>query len=161
MKDLSLSRERKDNNEPPLITDGELEKLSKRCLISLSDMSDEDRYELKVELENMMQCISLVTSYKPPEDSTLMQSQELMEELMYDKPRGFTSQQSFPMRNDNKEKDAIHWRDGGPMEETNSILDHLKSEGKMVQSNNGGTDEKSEEKWFFSTAKTSSGDKSD
>ncbi len=167
LKELALSpKNNKRGSKKQLITDDELEILSKRCLIDISNMKDKEREELRTELENMMQCISMVTSYQPKKSSSLTQNRELKEALMYDVPRGLNSKQSFPTRNDNKDKDALSWRDEGPMDEMKSILDHLKSEGKLIQHDpeseiTGKENNSGDDKWYFATTAISKENKSD
>ena len=83
-----LSLTNSDNSES-IISDEELQKLSKRCLIDTATMDDDERNKLKFELGNMMRCISLVSSYEPDEPEIM--NQEEFEEIMYDVPRGFSS----------------------------------------------------------------------
>ena len=158
LKELALSPVNEEDSDTqqhktPLITDEELETLSRRCLIDTSSMPEDERNELKRELENMMQCISMVTSYKPKE-SELTHNQALKEEMMYDVPRGFTSQRPCPMRNDedlmNKK---IISRNHELEDEVTSVMDHLKSQGKLIK-HNSATDQ-NDEKWYFSTTTVS------
>lgn len=162
LKELALSPVNENNSDtqqqqqhkaPLIITDEELETLSRRCLIDTSSMPEDERNELKRELENMMQCISMVTSYKPKE-SELTQNQALKEEMMYDVPRGITSQRSCPMRNDEDlMNENVGSKDHEQEDEVKSIVDHLKSLGKLIK-HNAATDQ-NDEKWYFSTTTVS------
>jgi hypothetical protein len=158
LKDLSLTKSdtstsNNSNNkhgEEKIISDGELQTLSERCLIDISTMGEDEHNNLKVELGNIMRCISLVTSFDPPNIHKL-ENQEEKEEMMYDVPRGFSSSRSCPLRNDDG-NGANAWRDEGVMEEATYILDHLKEEGKMVQSKlveKPGDSEHSSNQYYF------------
>ncbi len=140
IKELNLtgSTEHDNNvNNNIIISDEELERLSKRCLISTSHMDEDERSKLKRELGNMMRCISLVTSFEFGKDL----SQEELEERMYDVPRGFSSTRSSPLRKDDTDE-MNTWRDEGKMEEAISLLEHLKEQSKLYQKDG---------MWYFST----------
>ena len=135
---LTASTENDNNgNNNIIISDEELERLSKRCLISTSHMDEDERSKLKIELGNMMRCISLVTSFEFGKDL----SQEELEERMYDVPRGFSSTRSSPLRKDDTDE-MNTWRDEGKMEEAISLLEHLKEQSKLYQKDG---------MWYFST----------
>lgn len=145
IKELNLtSSNDHDNNDNGnsniIISDEELERLSKRCLISTSYMDEDERRKLKIELGNMMRCISMVTSFEFGKDL----SQEELEERMYDVPRGFlfSSTRSSPLRKDDTDE-MNTWREEGKMEETMSLLEHLKEQSKLYQYKDG--------MWYFST----------
>lgn len=141
IKDLNLTRNN-ENDESNIISDEELSILSKRCLIDTASMDETERHRLKVELGNMMRCISMVTTFEF--DGGL--DKEALEELMYDVPRGFSSKRSCPVRMDDT-VDVNSWEEKGIMEETKYIVNHLKAQGKLVQNKEVMTDD--DNYWYF------------
>lgn len=112
-------------------------------------MEEHELNKLKLELGNMMRCISLVTSYECHGLGDF--TQEELEEMMYDIPRGFSSTRSCPLRRDDTDE-VNAWRDRGKMKETNFILNHLKDQRKMVQDTEG--ESASGNNWYFSVRNT-------
>ena len=101
-------------SDRPTITDDELDVLAHRCLIDVKNLSDEKRMKLKLELGNIMRCISLVCESNLPERS---------EEEKYDLPRGFDSKSCF-LRDEEEELRAWKNRVQGESEWLLKKLDH-------------------------------------
>jgi len=129
------------------ITEEELNLLSRRCLIDITSLCDHERNKLKIELQNIMRCVTLVTSFESPTKNTIPSyndDNELKEEMMYDIPRGFSSTtRSCPVRlddvdvhlcDDENKAEADACPNEGAMEGSTHILEKLKQTGKLVQS---------------------------
>lgn len=170
IRDLPLHRqeqEEQDSSFPSrtaaaVVQDVELDTLAKRCLIDLDHLSNHEREEFKIELGNIMKCISLVsrqdtaTSHttttistttdagsadaneqvKESSDDSVIRQILATEEEMYDLPRGFLDK-NCPVRNEIAELQA--WERNGVREESEYIFNHLSSKLVRVKQNKGGT----------------------
>jgi hypothetical protein len=101
-------------------------------------MEEKERDKLKVELSNMMQCISMVTSFECTQDkgddndNNEVMNQEELEEYMYDIPRGFSSHVHCQLRKDDSIEYVNSWNDDhGSMQETKFIINDLKQKGNL------------------------------
>jgi hypothetical protein len=77
IRDLPLHRQQQEHDHngftstPVAVQDVELETLAKRCLIDLDHLSSNEREDLKVELGNIMKCISLVSRHQQQGTTTI------------------------------------------------------------------------------------------
>ena len=140
LRQLQLSSSSTATTTTPSISDQELNVLARRCLI---DIKDEEREELKKNLNNILHCTSLVCTVE--KDDTVI----LNEEDFYDVPRGLGSKSSCPVRRDNetnqKEKSELSEM------KAKEVLDELKRQGKMVTNeSHKDVDKWHKENWYFS-----------
>mmetsp|Transcript_15972 Transcript_15972/g.30119 ORF Transcript_15972/g.30119 Transcript_15972/m.30119 type:complete len:244 (+) Transcript_15972:87-818(+) len=159
---LQQQQQQRPDIATPVIQDVELDILAKRCLLDLDHLSKIEREELKVELGNIMTCISLVSRQGTPTvgassvsavDSCISTAtrdnndsdddsghhvgilHNATEEEMYDLPRGFLDK-NCPVRNEIAELKA--WEMSGDKEDSEFIFKHLSS-SKMVTTATVGT----------------------
>jgi len=127
LNDLNLT----SKSNQPIMNDKELDTLAQRCLLDVQSLSQEERHELKLELGNIMRCISLVC------ETTLVASTE---EDLYDLPRGF-DERSCPVRGEEMELNS--WSEG-VKKESEHVMVNL--EHKTVRMKN----EYGQDETFFS-----------
>jgi len=137
LRDLNL-KSQKSSQQQKIIEDEELDTLAQRCLLDVQNLSNDQRNELKLELGNMMRCISLVCETSATR--TLADEEE-----MYDLPRGFC-ERSTPVRGEEEELGA--WREGGSRE-SEALLKKLRHKTVQIKNDVG------KEEVFFSIITTS------
>lgn len=121
------------------MNDEELETLANRCLIDLQHMTVGEKDQLRIEVGNIMKCISLVSE---PSSNTLRETaagrlgtkNSCTEEEMYDLPRGFM-ELNCPVRNETAESQA--WEVNGIREEAEYIFSSLTNKTTKVQNESG------------------------
>ncbi len=136
LRDLNLKSIQ--GRQQPTIKDEELNTLAERCLLDVKNLTQSERDELKIELGNMMRCISLVSEKSAGGGST--GEDQLTEEEMYDLSRGFIGK-STPVRGNEEELGA--WSKSGS-HESDVILNKLKHKTVRIENDVG------QEEVFFS-----------
>ena len=124
--------------EVPTISDQELNSLARRCLI---DIHEEEREELKHNLNNILHCTSLVCNIDR-DDLTMK------EEDLYDIPRGLGTESSCPLRQDSEMEQES--RSNHSENKAKEVLDRLQTKGKMVKLATEDDKGQGEENWYFS-----------
>uniref|UniRef100_A0A7S4HW17 Uncharacterized protein n=1 Tax=Odontella aurita TaxID=265563 RepID=A0A7S4HW17_9STRA len=135
--DLRLTPD-SDGTFPASVSDEELHRLARRCLIDVRILPPSDRERLKVELAGMMRCISVVCddSSSSSSSSSLPEGREFTAEDLYDVPRrrgGFPD--GMPVRDDGPGgRHERSWDESGEREEAQGVMDSVR-ETKMVERN--------------------------
>ena len=146
----------------PTITNQELDSLAKRCLIDINE-DDNEREQLKQNLNNILHCTSLVCN--------ISQKTNLTEQDLYDIPRGLGFDSSSPLRQDQEDSGSTttntssskrkkqELRSGTVLQdecEVKEVLHQLEQNGNMVpyvketHHEQGESKGEREHDWYFS-----------
>ena len=154
--DLRLSSESDVAIEvPSSVTDTELHRLARRCLIDVRVLPPQDREDLKRGLSDILKCLSVVCDDENSEVG-VSSSDRLSAEDLYDVPRrggGFPD--GAPLRDDHYSPESRSdcgdaWFEGGDSDEARAVMSSVRDR-KMINRDN---------QWYFS-AETQRGDGSE